>query len=170
MPLVPEMEIAGGRGPTIQLCTFTVGTEDHAVDVMRVAEIIQPLRVTAVPRAPAFVEGVIDLHGSMVPMIDLRHRFGFPPTPPSKKTKHLICRIGQKRVGLVVDAVKGNLRVPRSAVKPAPAMLGGGAQRYFAGMVASAGGILLLLNVKALLDSEEPMPSIVDRARAREQQ
>ena len=153
-----------------QLCTFRVGGEDYALDIMRVREIITPLPVTPVPRAPSFVEGVVRLRGDVIPVLDVRKRLGLPAAPPTRKTRVLIVSVAGRRLGLVVDEVAEVLRLPRTAIRPAPALVGGGGRHFFLGVCggeseAAAGGrrgqagvsrLRLLMNVKALLDPIAP--------------
>ncbi|HSN93026.1 MAG TPA: chemotaxis protein CheW [Anaeromyxobacteraceae bacterium] len=156
--------------PLVQLCTFRVGGEDYALDIMRVREIIPPLPVTPVPRAPAFVEGVAHLRGEVLPVVDVRKRFGLPAEPPTRRTRFLVVVVGRRRLALVVDEVCEVLRVRRSELRPAPALVGLDAPRFFLGVAGAAekrgapGRLRLLLNVKALL---EPVgPDEVEAARA----
>ena len=178
-----EADGRGGRGipgpgeaALAQLCTFRVGGEDYAIDIMRVREIIPPLPVTPVPRAPSFVEGVIRLRGDVLPVVDVRRRLGLPVTSPTRKTKVLIVNVARRQIGLVVDEVTEVLRLPRSEIRPAPALVGGDGPRFFLGVCGgetAAGGrrahagvarLRLLLNVKALLDPV--LPGEVEAARA----
>ncbi len=152
--------------PIVQLCVFSVGGEEYVLDIMRIREIIQPLKVTAVPRAPEFIEGVIHLRGGIVPVVDLRKRLGLPSVEPTKKSKTLICLVGGKTVGLLVDAVIEVLRVPRSQVKRAPSLLSKG-PRFFLGVCGPTDRLKLLLNLKALLESSEKVPGSEVRALAR---
>ena len=145
-----------------QLCTFRLGGEDYAIDIMRVREIIPPLPVTPVPRAPAFVEGVVRLRGDVIPVLDVRRRLGLPPGPATRKTKILIVNVAGRRLGLVVDEVTEVVRIPRHDIRPAPALVGGQGVRFFLGVCGGEGGpgaarrgagrLRLLLNVKALLE------------------
>jgi purine-binding chemotaxis protein CheW len=145
-----------------QLCTFRVGGEDYAIDIMRVREIIPPLPVTPVPRAPAFVEGVIRLRGDVIPVIDVRRRLGLPIGPATRKTKTLIVNVAGRRLGLVVDEVTEVVRIQRAQIRPAPALVEGGGPRFFLGVCGGegasgaarrgAGRLRLLLNVRALLE------------------
>jgi len=169
-----EAEARGGQttpGPgeaaLAQLCTFRVGGEDYAIDIMRVREIIPPLPVTPVPRAPSFVEGVIRLRGDVLPVVDVRRRLGLPVTPPTRRTKVLIVNVARRQIGLVVDEVTEVVRVPRSEIRPAPTLVEGGGPRFFLGVcggegVATAGArrgpgrLRLLLNVRALLEPAVP--------------
>ncbi len=127
---MPEREPAAPRprpprtdGGLAQLCTFRIGGEDYAIDIMRVREIIPPLPVTPVPRAPPFVEGVVRLRGDVIPVLDVRRRLGLPVTPPTRKTKYLIVNVAGRRLGLVVDEVSEVVRIPRAEIRPAPALV-----------------------------------------------
>jgi len=153
----------------VQLCAFVVGGEEYVVDIMRIKEIIPPLKITSVPHAPEFIEGVINLRGTIVPVVDLRRRLGLPQERPTKKTKYVICTVGGRRVGLVVDGVTEVLRIPRSAIRRTPRMLQTGGPRFFAGVCGPPDRLKLLLNVKALLEARGLVPAAEVRARARGQ-
>lgn len=158
-PAAPPEEI-------VQLCAFMVGNEEYVVDIMRIGEIIQPLRITAVPHAPDSIEGVVNLRGAIVPVVDLRRRLSLPPAPATKKTKYLICQVGGRRVGLVVDAVTEVLRIPRSSIKRTPTLLAQKGPRFFLGVCGPTDRLKLLLNVKALLESHQKVPGAETRALA----
>ncbi|HET6440027.1 MAG TPA: chemotaxis protein CheW, partial [Anaeromyxobacter sp.] len=129
-----------GDGGLAQLCTFRVGGEDYAIDIMRVREIIPPLPVTPVPRAPPFVEGVVRLRGDVIPVLDVRRRLGVPVAPTTRKTKYLIVNVAGRRLGLVVDEVTEVVRLPREQIRPAPALVEGGGPRFFLGVCGGEGG------------------------------
>ncbi len=160
-----DAALAGAEPGLAQLCTFRVGGEDYAVDIMRLREIITPLPITPVPRAPPFVEGVIRLRGDVIPVLDVRKRLGLPVTPPTRKTKVLIVHVAGRRLGMVVDEVTEVLRLPRAEIRPAPGLVEGGGPRFFLGVCGGeaagggrkgAGRLRLLLNVKALLEPASP--------------
>jgi purine-binding chemotaxis protein CheW len=142
----------------MQMVAFHVGTGDYALDIMRIKEIINPLQVTSVPKAPGFIEGVVELRGAILPVIDLRKRFDLPPTAPTQQSKVLIVAIdvGGRRmiVGLIVDGVSEPIRVARDQLRPAPPLTQG-ATPYFSGMVHHAGKILMVLDLDAILSSTE---------------
>jgi purine-binding chemotaxis protein CheW len=149
----------------VQMVSFHVGENDYALDIMRIKEIINPLTVTPVPKAPAFIEGVVELRGAILPVVDLRKRFDLPPTEPTRATKILIVGIslasqpastdGRRMiVGLIVDGVSEPIRVPRDQVRPAPPLTQG-ATAYFSGMVHYLGKILMVLDLDAILSSSE---------------
>jgi purine-binding chemotaxis protein CheW len=163
----------------VQLCTFRIGGEDYAVDVMRVREIITPLPITPVPRAPPFVEGVIRLRGEVVPVLDVRRRFGLAAGPPGKKARFVIVHVARRRIGLVVDEVCEVVRVPRSDLRAAPRLVGQDGPRFFVGVcggegsaaapgrrAGGAGRLRLLLDVRALLEPATPGEAEAARALA----
>ena len=174
-------EPAQGADDLVELFTFRVGGEDYALDIRRVREIIHPQPVTPVPRAPAFVEGVIRLRGDVLPVISVRKRFGLPSPPPGARSKFLVVQVAGRRVALVVDQVAEVLRVRRSDIRSAPSIPAGQAAlpRFFLGVSggegtnavgsrrpAAPGRIRLLLNVKALLEPEAPGERAAARAQA----
>jgi purine-binding chemotaxis protein CheW len=141
-----------------QMVAFNVGDGEYAIDIMRIKEIINPLTVTQVPKAPAFIEGVVELRGAILPVVDLRKRFDLVATEPTRATKYLIVAIdvaGRRMiVGLIVDGVSEPLRVPKSDLRPAPPLTQG-ATPYFSGMVQHVGRILMVLDLDAILSSTE---------------
>ncbi len=169
----PEPKRAAAEGPRVQLCTFRIGGEDYAIDIMRVREIIHPLPITPVPRAPSFVEGVVRLRREVIPVLDVRKRLGLTAGPRGRKTRFLIVNVAGRRIGLVVDEVCEVLRFPRGDIRPAPPLGDPAGRRFFLGVcggegAAGRGGVAprlrLLLNVKALLDPT--VSGEADEARA----
>jgi len=155
-----ERAKARERVEVTQLVAFGVADGDYAVDIMRIKEIINPVPVVAMPKAPYFIEGVIELRGAILPIVDVRKRFDLPSAAPTRATKFLIVSIdlGDQRaiVGLVVDRVSEPLRVPRTDVRPAP-RLSVSERVYFTGVVAHHGKMLMVLDVDALLSSAEKL-------------
>ncbi len=137
-PLSERREPAAPSDPIIQLCAFRVGDEEYLLDLMRTREIVQPLSITLVPHAPEYLEGVVNLRGEVIPVLDVRKRFGLAPQPFTRKTKFLIVHVAGRVMALVVDGVSDVLRIPRSAIRPAPELMGGGARRYFLGVCGAA--------------------------------
>lgn len=134
----------------VQLCAFYVGKQEYAVDIRRVAEILHPVPVTPLPQAPSFLEGVVNLRGNIVPVVDVRKRLGVE-AGPTRKMKMLICRMGRKRLALIVDGVSQVFKVKVSELKPAPPVGGEGSLPYVVGVCGKPGRLRLLLDVKALL-------------------
>jgi purine-binding chemotaxis protein CheW len=151
---------AQARVELAQLVAFGVADGDYCVDIMRIKEIINPVAVTPMPKAPPFIEGVIELRGAILPLIDVRKRFDLVATAATRATKVLIVSIdlGEQRiiVGLVVDRVSEPLRVPKADIKPAP-RLSVSERAFFIGVVAHHGKMLMVLDVDALLSSAEKL-------------
>ena len=134
---------------SVQLCAFRAGDEELAVDIMRVQEIIPPLPITRVPRAPKAIEGVVNLRGAIVPVVDVRKQLGLPESANAPRPRLVVCRVGPHLLGLKVDAVSTVFRVEREALKPAPVSTG--ATPHIIGVCSAGGKLRLLLDVRALL-------------------
>lgn len=142
------------RSDVVQLTAFRVGSEEYVVDIMRVQEIIRPLPITPVRKGPRFVEGVINLRGAVVPIIDLRRRFDLEPDAHAQR-KIIIVSVDQRLVGLVVDSVTEVVRVKRDSIRSAPSLLSAEQAPYFLGVCHHKGRTLILLNVKNIIASNE---------------
>lgn len=138
----------------VQLCAFFVGGEEYVLDIMRVEEILPLQRITPIPHAPSFVEGVLHLRGLILPVVDLRRRLQGQATPETPKTRLLVCRLGTRRVGVRVDRVAEVLRVRRGDIKPAPTLVVAGRSPFVVGVCGPPDRLRLLLDLKALLRAE----------------
>jgi purine-binding chemotaxis protein CheW len=145
---------AAERDPLVQLCAFLVGSEEYVVDIMRVEEILPPQRLTPIRGAPSFIQGVIHLRGSILPVVDLRKLLLDSDAPPSPKTRLLVCWLGRRRVAFAVDRVSEVVRLRRSEIKPAPAMGALGPAPFVVGVCGSPERLKLLLDLKTLLLTE----------------
>ncbi len=139
----------------IQLVTFSIGEEEFGVDILKVQEIIRTMEITKVPRAEAFVEGVINLRGKVIPIIDLRRRFHLASKEYDKHTRIIVIEIGNMIVGFVVDAVSEVLRIPSSTVEPPPAVVAGVESEYISGVGKLHDRLLILLDLDKLLSGED---------------
>ena len=135
----------------LQLVTFSTGDEEFGVDILRVQEIIRTMAITKVPKAPEFVEGVINLRGKVIPIIDLRRRFGLQPKSHDKHTRIIVIEINTMIVGFVVDAVSEVLRIPASTVEPPPPVVSGLESEYISGVGKLEDRLLILLDLDRLL-------------------
>lgn len=146
------------RAETAHLVAFGVGVAGYAVDIMRIKEVIHPVPVTPVPKAPSFIEGVIELRGAILPVIDVRKRFELSCGEPTRASKYLVVSVdvGAVRliVALLVDRVFEPLRVPKSEIRSAPP-LSAGERPFFTGVVQHHGQMLMVLDLDALLSSGE---------------
>ncbi len=118
----------GTTAPELQLVCFRMGGEEFALGIMRIREIVRPQRIVRVPKAPSFVEGVINLRGEILPVVDLRRRLGLPHDTDERRTRFLVVGLERSVVVFVVDEVTEVVRVPRDAVLPAPALVRGPAE------------------------------------------
>jgi purine-binding chemotaxis protein CheW len=138
------------------LAGFYIGGQLYGIDIMRIKEVIQarPYPVRPVPHAPSIVEGVIQLRGVVIPVIDLRRRFGVPIDPSFERlNKLVIVSVRGRIVGLKVDRILGELRVRADSVRPAPSMLREGDRSgFFAGVCRVDGDMVFVVNIEALID------------------
>ena len=149
-------EIKKQDADLLQLVTFKIGEEEFGVDILRVQEIIRIMEITRVPKAPHFVEGVINLRGRVIPIIDLRKRFGLTAREHDKDTRIIVIEINKMIVGFVVDAVHEVLRIPADTVEPPPpAVMGSVDSEYIKGVGKLDDRLLILLDLDRLLSQEE---------------
>lgn len=137
---------------SMQVACFEVGQGHYALDIMSVKEVINPLPITPVPHAPPFVEGLIELRGAFLPIIDLRRRLGAPAAADSKI---VVARVGEQRVGLIVDRVSEVARIDPTAIEPAPPMARGEQAAFFIGVTKIADRIVLVVDLEQMLSADE---------------
>ena len=140
---------------TIQVVSFKLGSEEYGVDIAQVQEINRMVAITHVPRAPQFMEGVINLRGQLIPIIDLRTRFGMPRTEQTKNTRIVVTEIGAKRVGMVVDSVSEVLRLPSEQIEDAPEMITGVDTEYIRGVGKIEDRLIILLDLARIISGDE---------------
>ncbi|MFY1825626.1 chemotaxis protein CheW [Myxococcus fulvus] len=145
---------AGHPDTLVQLCAFFVGEDEYALDIQRVEEVLPLQRVTPIPHAPSFVEGVLHLRGVILPVVDLRKRLQGLPSVESRKARLLVCRLGARRVAVKVERVAEVLRARRGDIKPAPALTVAGRSPFVVGVCGPPDRLRLLLDLKALLRAE----------------
>ena len=139
----------------IQLVTFSIGEEEFGVDILKVQEIIRTMEITKVPKAPVFVEGVINLRGKVIPIIDLRKRFGLSAREHDKDTRIIVIEMTTMIVGFVVDSVSEVLRIPANTVEPPPPVVSGLESEYIKGVGKLQDRLLIMLDLDRLLSHEE---------------
>ncbi|MGE5550308.1 MAG: chemotaxis protein CheW [Bacteroidota bacterium] len=141
---------------TMQLLVFKLGDEEYAVDILQ-ARGIEHLDqgITRVPRAPAFVEGVINLRGEVLPIVDLRKRFGLVVRPIGYDSRVIIVEVGGDLLGMIVDAIVEVLRVPSSSIEAAPEITKSIDTYYLAGVAKMGERLIVLLNLERTLSPQE---------------
>lgn len=136
------------------LVVFQLGNELFGVDIGRVREIITMQPITRVPQAPEFVEGIINLRGRVIPVIDLRIRFGLSKGEANRATRVVVVEVGGEIVGMIVDAVSEVLRVGAEAVESRPAGTGHG-QDLAKDVVKLPDRLIILLDVSCLTNDAQ---------------
>jgi purine-binding chemotaxis protein CheW len=139
----------------LQLVSFVIEGEEFGIDILKVQEIIRPVPITRVPNAPAFVEGVINLRGRIVPVIDARKRFGLPARAMNEDSRIVVVELTGKTVGFIMDAVREVIRVERSVIEPPPELAIGIDADYLSGVAKLEDRLLILLDVERVLADEE---------------
>lgn len=143
-------------GETIyQLVSFVVETEEFGVDILKVQEIIRTVEITRVPKSPDFVEGVINLRGRIVPVIDLRKRFGIEKKERDNETRIIVVELTDKVVGFLVDKVKEVIRVEKSIIEPPPELTTSINSNYITGVAKLQDRLLILLDLDKVLSADE---------------
>jgi purine-binding chemotaxis protein CheW len=140
---------------TIQVVSFKLGSEEYGVDIAQVQEINRMVAITHVPRAPQFMEGVINLRGQLIPIIDLRTRFGMPRAEHTKNTRIVVTEIGSKRVGMVVDSVSEVLRLDVGQIEDAPEMISGIDTEYIRGVGKIEDRLIIMLDLARVISGAE---------------
>jgi purine-binding chemotaxis protein CheW len=139
-----------------QIVTFFLSQEEFGVDILLVQEIIRPAPVTEVPNTPRFVEGVINLRGKVVPVIDLRRRLNIPTPETDKATRIIIIELEKRVTGFVVDSVSKVITVPAGSVQSAPDMIMSGVEgEYITGVSRIDDRLIILLDFSKILTAGE---------------
>lgn len=146
-----EQESGQSDSRIVQMAAFRVGSEEYVVDIMRIKEIINPLKITPVPSSSDMIEGVINLRGVIIPIVDLRKRFLVPQESWAQQPKYIIVVVSGKTVGIIVDEVAEVVRVPRKMIKPSPQLYEGRDPGMFLGVCEHLGRLLLLIDLKRVL-------------------
>lgn len=139
----------------LQLVCFRMGGEEFGLSIMRIREIVRPLRIVRVPRAPSFVEGVVNLRGAILPVIDLRERFRLPREADERRARFLVVGIARSLVVFVVDEVREVIRAPRDAILPAPPIVRGIDASYLLGVLPVGDRLVMLLHPERVLSAVE---------------
>lgn len=148
------------RSVARELVAFRVDSQEYCVDIMSVREIRGWTPATAIPQAPEYVRGVINLRGSVLPIVDLASRFGLNPPEPTARHVIIIAQIGKQVVGLLVDAVSDILTVLAEKIQPTPDVASDVARSFVRGVLAIEGRMISLID----LDNVLPQAQIAEAA------
>lgn len=148
------VKTAGGD-ELLQLVTFNLGNEEYAVAILKVQEINRMKEITRVPNSPPYVEGVINLRGKVIPVVNLRDKFGLAMIENNEQTRIMIMDIQGITMGLVVDSVSEVLRIPSSTVEPTPPMASNISAEFIKGIAKVDDRLIILLDMDRLLGKAE---------------
>lgn len=154
------MDANTGLGDDGQVVGLDLAGESYGVDIGRIQEIIRLQPVTKVPNAPACIEGVTNLRGKVIPVLDLRKRFGLPTTVGTKRSRIVVAELGRHTVGLVVDGVSEVLTVPEVAIEPPSAVVLSVDSAYLRGIAKLQERLVLLLDLSCLLSAGEDAAAV----------
>ena len=139
----------------LQVVGFRIGNETFGVRIASVREIVRVPEITSVPSAPETVEGVINLRGKIIPVMDLRKRFGHVDIQPDKKNRILVVELQNKLIGLIVNAASEVLKIPPSDIEAPGSVFAEGESSYVTGVGKLKGRLIILLDVSKLLHQQE---------------
>jgi len=138
-----------------QIVIFELASELFGLHIASVESIIKLQSITQVPHTPSFVEGVTNLRGNVLPVIDLRKRFGFDAKTVDKNSRVIVVNADKIKVGMIVDAVTEVLTISDQAVEPAPAITMTVDSNFITGIVKTANNLVILLNLGRVLAGQE---------------
>jgi len=139
----------------LQLVSFNVGAEEFGVDILKVQEINRMVEITRVPQAPHYVEGVINLRGKVIPIVDLRKRFNLEYKEYDKNTRIVVVDIDGNIMGMIVDSVSEVLRLQASMIEPPPEIVTGINSECIKGVAKLEDRLLIFLDLSKVIDVSE---------------
>ena len=138
-----------------QVVGFRIGNETYGVRIGSVREIVRVPEITIVPNAPEAIEGVINLRGKIIPVMDLRKRFGNVGIQPDKKNRILVVELENRLLGLIVSSASEVLKIPPSEIEPPGSVFAEGESSYVTGVGKLKGGVIIILDIARLLRRPE---------------
>jgi purine-binding chemotaxis protein CheW len=139
----------------LQVVGFRIGRETFGLPISIVREIVRVPEITSVPNAPDYIEGVINLRGRIIPVVDLRKRFGEPVNEPSKKHRIVVVEIESRRIGLLVNSASEVLKIPPSEIEAPNNVFQEGELDYITGVGKLRGRLVILLDLSRILQRGE---------------
>lgn len=151
--LISEKDL---KDELLQMVVFQLGGEEFGVEIMKVQEIIRMPEITQIPQSPEYVEGVINLRGKIIVVINLDTRFNLSSKDVDEHSRIIVVEIGDNVVGMIVDSVNEVLRINVSSIDPAPELVTSGVSReYITGVGKLDGRLLILLDLAKVLNKKE---------------
>jgi len=138
-----------------QFLTFALGQEEYGVEILKIQEIKGFSAITPLPNAPAFIKGVLNLRGTIVPIVDLRKKFSLPEVGYTKFTVIVVVQIQGKIMGFIVDAVSDVLNVAAADIQPTPDLYGQVDISFINGLAKTGEKLVILLDIEKVLTASE---------------
>ncbi len=139
----------------LQLVSFELNDEEFGIDILMVQEIIRMLQITKVPNSPDFVDGVINIRGRIIPVVDLRWKLGMLRKDHDKNTRIVVVEDRGQTVGFIVDAVTEVLRIPESVTEAPPELVAGVNSEFIKGVGKLEDRLLILIDIEKILNNSE---------------
>lgn len=143
------------RSKSFQIVSFTVGKEEYGVHIEDVQEIVRMPSITRLPQTESFIKGVINLRGNVIPVIDMRERFGMEKTEYTGTTRVIVVKMEEKLVGMIVDTVSQVLELSQDDVSDPPEIIHGLSREYIEGIGRVNDAMIILLRIQKVLTAEE---------------
>jgi len=164
-PSAQQRHFGEGTG-SMQLVSFRLAQEEYGIEITKVQEIILMGEITRVPQTPEYIKGLINLRSTVIPIVDLRLRFGLAPESATDETRIMVVNIVGKTIGIIVDAVSEVLRIAHEQIAPPPPTVAGLGREYLTGLVKLENRLLILLDIDRILGREETAAVASAAARA----
>ncbi len=145
----------------LQLVSFTIGNEEFAVDILYVQEINRMIQITQIPNAPEFVEGVINLRGRVIPVINLRHKMGLPKKDHDKNTRIIVVELREQILGFIVDSVKEVIRIPESITEAPPNSVSRTGSDFIKAVGKLDDRLLILIDLEKIISVNDNIAALV---------
>lgn len=140
----------------VQLVIFKIGEEEFGVEINQVREIVKLVSITRMPKAPVFIEGVVNLRGQIITVIDLAKRLDLPSTGKTEETRIMVVEVGENTVGMIVDSVSEVLRLSIDDIEDTPSLIDTEVhEKYLRGVGKSEDRLLILLDLNEVFSHEE---------------
>ncbi len=152
----PAQDVRQGENTgSLQLVRFGLAQEEYGIEITKVQEIILMGEITRVPQTPEYIKGLINLRSTVIPIVDLRLRFGLSQQEATDETRIMVVNVAGKTIGIIVDAVSEVLRVSQEQIAPPPPTVAGLGREYLTGLVKLESRLLILLDIDKILGEEE---------------
>lgn len=139
----------------VQYVSFVLSNEKYAINIISVEEILRKVDITAVPNAPSFIEGVVNIRGKVIPVVDLKKKLRIGSSNDDSNVRIIITNLKNKRVGFLVDAVEEVIRIDHSIIEQAPALSVSVDSDYVSGVAKTEKGMTILLDINKIFSPQE---------------